>query len=76
MSENLEKPNESDPNTNNNATKEKNNQELNQNQEKKDLEPKKDLMKERVNELKSTYDQMLKLRKQNLEGYKKIEMSK
>ena len=76
MSENLEKPNESDPNTNNNATKEKNNQELNQNQEKKDLEPKKDLMKERVNELKSTYEQMLKLRKQNLEGYKKIEMSK
>jgi len=76
MSENLEKPNESDPNTNNNATKEKNNQELNQNQEKKELEPKKDLMKERVNELKSTYEQMLKLRKQNLEGYKKIEMSK
>ena len=76
MSENLEKLNESDPNTNNNATKEKNNQELNQNQEKKDLEPKKDLMKERVNELKSTYEQMLKLRKQNLEGYKKIEMSK
>jgi hypothetical protein len=76
MNENLEKPNESDPNTNNNATKEKNNQELNQNQEKKDLEPKKDLMKERVNELKSTYEQMLKLRKQNLEGYKKIEMSK
>ena len=76
MSENLEKPNESDPNTNNNATKEKNNQELSQNQEKKELEPKKDLMKERVNELKSTYEQMLKLRKQNLEGYKKIEMSK
>ena len=44
--------------------------------EKKDLEQKKDLMKERVNELKSTYEQMLKLRKQNLEGYKKIEMSK
>ena len=76
MSENLEKHNESDHNTNNNATKEKNNQELNQNQEKKELEPKKDLMKERVNELKSTYEQMLKLRKQNLEGYKKIEMSK
>ena len=76
MTENLEKPNESGPNTNNNATKEKNNQELNQNQEKKELEPKKDLMKERVNELKSTYEQMLKLRKQNLEGYKKIEMSK
>ena len=76
MTENLEKPNESDPNTNNNAIKEKNNQELNQNQDKKELEPKKDLMKERVNELKSTYEQMLKLRKQNLEGYKKIEMSK
>ena len=76
MSENLEKPNEGDPNTNNNANKEKNNQKLNQNQEKKDLEQKKDLMKERVNELKSTYEQMLKLRKQNLEGYKKIEMSK
>jgi len=76
MNENLEKPNESDPNTNSKATKEKNNQELNQNQEKKDLEQKKDLMKERVNELKSTYEQMLKLRKQNLEGYKKIEMSK
>ena len=76
MNKNLEKPNESDPNTNNNATKEKNNQELNQNQEKKELEQKKDLMKERVNELKSTYEQMLKLRKQNLEGYKKIEMSK
>ena len=76
MSENIEKPNESDPNTNSKATKEKNIQELNQNQEKKDLEQKKDLMKERVNELKSTYEQMLKLRKQNLEGYKKIEMSK
>ena len=34
-----------------------------------------DATEEKVNELKSIYDQMIKLRKQNLEGYKKIENS-
>ena len=33
-------------------------------------------MKEKVDEIKSMYEQMIKLRKQNLEGYKKIDTSK
>ena len=58
-------------NTNNISSEQKNTQDANKN-----LPPKKDIMKEKVAEIKSTYDQMIKLRKQNLEGYKKLEMSK
>ena len=55
----------------------KNNQESNNpNQEKENVPPKKDIMKEKVNELKAVYEQMIKLRKQNLENFKKIDMSK
>ena len=55
----------------------KNNQDSNNpNQEKENVPPKKDIMKEKVNELKAVYDQMIKLRKQNLENFKKIDMSK
>ena len=38
--------------------------------------PKKDANKERLMELKNTYDQMIKLRKENLDTFKKIDMSK
>ena len=38
--------------------------------------PKKDANKERLMELKNTYDQMIKLRKDNLDTFKKIDMSK
>ena len=75
MSDNLEKPIEPSININDNISKQKNNQELNQNQEKQDMEPKKDLMKERINELKSIYEQMIKLRKENLKDNKKLETS-
>ena len=55
----------------------KNNQDSNNpNQEKENVPPKKDIMKEKVNELKAVYEQMIKLRKQNLENFKKIDMSK
>ena len=37
---------------------------------------KKDPIKERILELKTTYDQMVKLRKDNLDTFKKIDMSK
>jgi hypothetical protein len=37
---------------------------------------KKDPIKERILELKATYDQMVKLRKDNLDTFKKIDMSK
>ncbi len=75
MSDNLEKPIEPSININDNISKQKNSQELNQNQEKQDMEPKKDLMKERINELKSIYEQMIKLRKENLKDNKKLETS-
>ena len=38
--------------------------------------PKKDPNKERLQEMKNTYEQMLKLRKDNLDSFKKIDMSK
>ena len=38
--------------------------------------PKKDANKERLMEIKNTYDQMIKLRKENLDTFKKIDMSK
>ena len=46
-----------------------------QNKEKSNVEQQKDIMKEKANEIKSIYEQMIKLRKQNLEGYKKFENS-
>ena len=76
MSENLNKINESGTNKNINNPEQNNSQDPNKNQEKQNLPPKKDAMKEKVEEIKSIYDQMIKLRKQNLEGYKKLEMSK
>ena len=76
MSENLNKINESGTNKNINNPEQNNSQAPNKNQEKQNLPPKKDAMKEKVEEIKSIYDQMIKLRKQNLEGYKKLEMSK
>ena len=51
----------------------------NQEQAKTDIsssKPKKDANKERLMELKNTYDQMIKLRKDNLDTFKKIDMSK
>ena len=75
MSDNLEKPIEPSININDNISKQKNSPELNQNQKKQDMEPKKDLMKERINELKSIYEQMIKLRKENLKDNKKLETS-
>lgn len=38
--------------------------------------PKKDAVLERLLDLKSTYEQMVKLRKDNLDIFKKIDMSK
>jgi hypothetical protein len=37
---------------------------------------KKDMIKQRLMEMKNTYDQMIKLRKENLDTFKKKEMSK
>ena len=37
--------------------------------------PKKDPIKERLKEMKNTYEQMIKLRKDNLDPFKKIDMS-
>lgn len=50
----------------------------NQEQEKTDAssKSKKDTNKERLIELKNTYVQMIKLRKENLDTFKKIDMSK
>ena len=70
MSETIKNTNK-ESNTNSN-----NNQDINQKQEKDNLPPNKDLMKEKMDEIKSMYEQMIKLRKQNLEGYKKIDTSK
>ena len=44
--------------------------------EKKETEQPKDIMKEKANEIKSVYDQMIKLRKQNLDSSKKFDSSK
>ena len=38
--------------------------------------PKKDAVLERLMDLKNTYEQMIKLRKDNLDTFKKIDMSK
>jgi len=77
MTENQTSIPESNNNNNtNNNPEQKNAQEPNQNKENQNIPPKKDLMKEKVEEIKSIYDQMIKLRKQNLEGSKKLEMSK
>ena len=38
--------------------------------------PKKDAGLERLMDLKNTYEQMIKLRKENLDTFKKIDMSK
>ena len=38
--------------------------------------PKKDAVLERLMDLKNTYEQMIKLRKENLDTFKKIDMSK
>ena len=64
--------------TNNiNITDKKNIKDLANNKEKEkiNIEQQKDIMKEKANEIKSIYEQMIKLRKQNLEGYKKFENS-
>ena len=59
----------------NNITDKKEINDSNQNKEKPNVEQQKDIMKEKANEIKSIYEQMIKLRKQNLEGYKKFENS-
>lgn len=64
--------------TNNiNITDKKNIKDLNQNKEKEkpNIEQQKDIVKEKANEIKSIYETMIKLRKQNLEGNKKFESS-
>ena len=38
--------------------------------------PKKDAVLERLMDMKNTYEQMIKLRKENLDTFKKIDMSK
>ena len=69
-------------NTPNQNSEKKNSQDLTEkekekeNEEKSNVPPKKDIMKEKFDELKSTYEQMIKLRKQNLESDKKFESSK
>ena len=60
-----------------NITDKKNIKDLNQNKEKEkqNIEQQKDIMKEKANEIKSIYETMIKLRKQNLAGNKKFESS-
>ena len=60
-----------------NITDKKNIKDLNQNKEKEkpNIEQQKDIMKEKANEIKSIYETMIKLRKQNLSGNKKFESS-
>jgi hypothetical protein len=53
-----------------------NNNNNNTTTEKKEIEQPKDIMKEKANEIKSVYDQMIKLRKQNLDSSKKFDSSK
>ena len=59
----------------NSITEKKEINDTTQNKEKSNVEQQKDIMKEKANEIKSIYEQMIKLRKQNLEGYKKFENS-
>ena len=64
--------------TNNiNIAEKKNIKDLNQNKEKEksNIEQQKDIMKEKTNEIRSIYETMIKLRKQNLDGNKKFESS-
>ena len=64
--------------TNNiNITDKKNIKDLANNKEKEkiNIEQQKDIMKEKANEIKSIYETMIKLRKQNLSGNKKFESS-
>ena len=64
--------------TNNiNITDKKNIKDLANNKEKEkiNIEQQKDIMKEKANEIKTIYETMIKLRKQNLEGNKKFESS-
>ena len=42
---------------------------------KANIEQQEDIMKEKANEIKSIYETMIKLRKQNLSGNKKFESS-
>ena len=41
-----------------------------------DSSKKKDAIEERLTEIKKTYEQMIKLRKDNLDPFKKIDMSR
>ena len=59
----------------NNITDKKEINDSTQNKEKSNGQQQKDIMKEKANEIKSIYEQMIKPRKQNLEGYKKFENS-
>jgi ERCC4-type nuclease len=58
-----------------NITEKKSIKDINQNKEKANIEQQKDIMKEKANEIKSIYETMIKLRKQNLSGNKKFESS-
>ena len=60
----------------NNIINNNNNNNNNTTTEKKEIEQPKDIMKEKANEIKSVYDQMIKLRKQNLDSSKKFDSSK
>ena len=60
----------------NNIINNNNNNNNNTTTEKKEIEQPKDIMKEKANEIKSVYDQMIKLRKQNLDCSKKFDSSK
>lgn len=52
-------------------------EEQNKDNQKEDAsKTKKDTIKERLIEMKNTYNQMIKLRKENLDTFKKIDMSK
>ena len=58
-----------------NITEKKSIKDINQNKEKANIEQQKDIMKEKANEIKSIYETMIKLQKQNLSGNKKFESS-
>ena len=60
----------------NNIINNNNNNNNNTTTEKKEIEKPKDIMKEKANEIKSVYEQMIKLRKQNLDSSKKFDSSK
>ena len=69
-------------NTPNQISEKKSSQDLSEKDKEKEKEEKsnnpqkRDIMKEKFDELKSIYEQMIKLRKQNLESDKKFESSK